>query len=144
MKRHLRNIAFLAVLILTIAGPAAQAQSKAPVDPNAMLNAGIQAAQMIDAGRAGELWDGASAITKRAVTRKAFQDQVKKARDSIGTAASRDWLSVTRETIQDKNTGGEYISLRYAVSFAKRPGVELISFRRDEDGMWRWAGYVVQ
>ena len=157
-------------LVLGIAfagGGAAQAQSPAPqtpqaqraapndVDPNSMLNAALQVAQLIDAGRSGEIWDGSSEIAKRTVNRDAFVKQIATGRAAFGQPVSRVWASVIRQVVPAPQAGqappagspppGAYITVRFATRFSGGQSVgELVSFRLDENGTWRVAGYTIQ
>jgi hypothetical protein len=129
--------------------PAAPQQQAATRDaePNTFANAALQIALAVDRDQAGALWDGASAITKRSTSREGFIGYVTSARKSTGAVLGRNWTVVRREQV---NEGGQlppglYASIEFATRFqdnqARR---ELVSLRRDEDGTWRFSGYVVQ
>jgi hypothetical protein len=151
MKRFTYVIAF--ALLLATGAVAAQQPPAAPpapapgvIDPNAIRDAGARVVTAIDAGQASRLWDEASPITRQAVTRDAFVAGIARSRQPLGAAANRNWLSVRRQA-GDGNAlpSGLYASIEFLAEFAGKPPVrELVSFRLDEDGVWRFAGYAVQ
>ena len=122
------------------------APNNAAIEPSAVRDAGLRLVQAIDAEQAAQLWDGASSVTRKAVTRDAFVAGVAQARKPLGAALGRDWVAVRR----DRSTGagtppGQYASAEFAVLFAgNRVARELVSFRLDEDNVWRFTGYVIK
>lgn len=113
-----------------------------------MSAAALRAAQWIDAGRIGELWDGASTVAKKAVPRDLFVRQVGADRARLGTLVSRGQPSISRVRY---NVGaavpeGVYVNVAYPTRFTNSPQPvrELVSFRLDEDNVWRMAGYSVR
>lgn len=150
MQASLRTIVFLAGLALAVvSAPRAHAQTSAPIDPNTMLASGQQALALIDGGRAAQLWDGGSSLIQGdAARKKDFLANVKKTRKDLGAAGEREWLAVERNKVLpgavSAAPAGDYYNLRFLVRFRARVATELVSFRRDDDGIWRWVGYVVQ
>ena len=124
----------------------ASVRAAAAIDPNTLANAGLQAAQLIDAGRAGEVWDGASAVAKRSIDRKQFAESLTAQRKPLGATTARRWTLVSRHSTAgtEQLPAGTYANVEFDTRFGNRPGHELISFRLDEDGMWRLAGYVLK
>lgn len=150
-SRKLAAPALLAMLALSTAfAPAMAQQQPAPardIDPNSLASAAMQAAQLIDAGRAGEVWDGASAVAKRSVDRKKFTDSIATQRKPLGATSARRWTVVSRHSTAGTQQlpAGTYANVEFDTQFAgNRTGHELISFRQDEDGTWRLAGYVLK
>ena len=147
----------LAVLLATVSAGPAWAQSPSPsakpanaarvLPPGPALDAAMQAAELVDAGRVGELWDGASPVAKRAVTREAFVAGIAAARKRQGALANRQWLAVRRQ-VHDGRQGvpaGHYVSVELlAQASGGKPVRELVSLRMDEDGTARLSGYVVE
>ncbi|WP_394001008.1 DUF4019 domain-containing protein [Luteimonas sp. WGS1318] len=138
------------------AAPAAAAQP--PLTPeqqaqverqNAEMGAAAQQVlQMIDADRAGEVWDGASQTMKGTVGRDEFIRQLAADRAQLGAAARRDAPAVSRSQFQAGETvpAGIYINVAFPTTFAAQPQPirELVSFRLDEDRTWRVSGYSVR
>ncbi len=142
-----RMIRFLlaAALLWSWFGPAA-AQD---VEPSDMVRGGMQAIQMIDQGRAGELWDGATAATRKRVTRADFTSKVTGNRASLGAPRQRVWVAINRQVVTDpdSDTAGQYVSVEYETRFANKPENtlrELVSFHLDSDRVWRFSGYVLR
>lgn len=133
--------------------PSSQAQARAatPVqpqlpDPGRMTATAVAFVHAIDAGRAAELWNSASTVTRASVTRQAFADAVAKVRAPLGAVVGRDWLAVSRRSGgQNSLPAGNYVSVEFVTVFAgNRLARELVSFRLDEDGVWRFTGYTLR
>ena len=127
-------------------GPAAAAEE---VEASDMVRGGMMAIQMIDQGRAGELWDGATPATRKRVTRADFTSQVSRSRAPIGAPQMRTWVVVNRQVVADADadTAGQYISVEYETRFSNKSGGtvrELVSFHLDQDRVWRFSGYVLK
>ncbi|QNH20619.1 hypothetical protein HEP73_01519 [Xanthomonas sp. GW] len=112
-----------------------------------MAQAGLRAAQLVDAGRSGELWDGASAVAKKAVARDAFVRQVDAGRARLGALLGRGVASVARVQYAagSQVPPGVYVNVSFPSRFANAPQPvrELVSLRLDEDKTWRLVGYHV-
>ena len=110
-----------------------------------MGQAALQVMQLVDANRIGEVWDGASATMKQAVTRDEFIKQVTIDRNRLGAASTRANPQVSRSLFRagQQVPEGLYINVRSATKFANQaqPVRELVSFRLDEDRVWRVSGY---
>lgn len=137
------------------AQPAAPPKSAEPAPENAQLvkqdaqmaAAGLRAAQLVDAGRSGELWDGASEVAKKAVTREAFVRQIGAERARLGALVGRGVASVARVRYGAgaQVPAGVYVNVSFPSRFANAPQPirELVSLRLDDDRTWRVVGYHV-
>ncbi|AOH36333.1 DUF4019 domain-containing protein [Luteimonas sp. JM171] len=110
-----------------------------------LTNAATQVVQMIDANRVGEVWDLSTDAVKRIVPKDSFVQQVSADRQRLGAPTARGQAVVTRTQFQE---GGEvpaglYINVAFPTTFANNaePVRELVSFRLDEDQVWRLSGY---
>ncbi|NZA26430.1 DUF4019 domain-containing protein [Luteimonas sp. SJ-92] len=110
-----------------------------------MTRAAQQIVQMIDANRTGEVWEMATEEVKRMVPRDSFVQQITTDRARLGAPGSRGNAVVSRSQFQ---AGGEvpeglYINVAFPTTFANNaePVRELVSFRLDEDKVWRVSGY---
>lgn len=110
-----------------------------------MTQAAQQVVQMIDANRIGEVWDMSTAAVKRMIPRDSFVQQITGDRERLGAPSSRGNAVVSRSQFQ---AGGEvpeglYINVAFPTKFAnnEEPVRELVSFRLDEDKVWRVSGY---
>jgi len=131
-------------------GPALSPAQQAQVQKqNAEMSAAaVQIAQLVDANRAAEAWRGASAVARKSVTEQAFVSQLSADRNRLGALASRGQPVVTRVKYAEGATvpEGLYINVSFPTRFANsaQPVRELVSFRLDEDRVWRLAGYSVR
>lgn len=131
-------------------GPALSPAQQAQVQKqNAEMSAAaVQIAQLVDANRAAEAWRGASAVARKSVTEQAFVSQLSADRNRLGALASRGQPVVTRVKYAAGATvpEGLYINVSFPTRFANsaQPVRELVSFRLDEDRVWRLAGYSVR
>lgn len=110
-----------------------------------MTRAAQQVLQMIDAGQAGQVWDMSTEVVKRIVPRNDFVAQVTARRNQLGAPVQRGQAAVSRTQFQ---AGGDvpeglYINIVFPARFAnsQQPVHELVSFRFDEDRVWRVSGY---
>lgn len=138
------------------AAPAAQPapqltaqQREALAAQDARMQQGAQqVAQMIDAGKAAEVWDGGSPAMQRSIARADFVTQVSSERARLGAVAGRGQGVISRHTFPagGQVPQGMYISVSRMTRFANQPAPirELVSFRLDEDKTWRVAGYSVR
>ncbi|MCU1086748.1 DUF4019 domain-containing protein [Stenotrophomonas maltophilia] len=131
----------------TAGAPALTAAQQAQVQKQdaEMGAAALKAAQLVDANRAGELWDGASAVARRAVPKATFVSQLTTERARLGALAGRGQPTITRVKYSAGAAvpEGLYINVSFPTRFANsaQPVRELVSFRFDEDQVWRLAGY---
>ncbi|MGF6418332.1 hypothetical protein ABH900_001811 [Stenotrophomonas sp. AN71] len=132
---------------ITAATPALTAAQQAQVQKQdaEMGAAAVKVAQLVDANRVGELWDGASTVARRAVPKVAFVTQLTTERTRLGALAGRGQPTITRVKYSAGAAvpEGLYINVSFPTRFANstQPVRELVSFRFDEDQVWRLAGY---
>jgi hypothetical protein len=113
-----------------------------------MADAAQQVLALVDAGRIGEVWDGASAVMKRVVPRDEFINQVSGERNRLGKPVDRGKAGVSRSQFPAgaRVPQGMYVNVATPTRFLKSPEPvrELVSFRFDEDRIWRVSGYSVR
>lgn len=117
------------------------------IDPTTLQNIALEAAKKIDAENYSQLWDSASSATKKSLTKDKFISQVKQNRRAFNHPSLRRWSSLTQINVQ-KTSGnlqpGRYANVRFQTQFPDNLWAnELVSFRHDEDGKWRFSGYVL-
>lgn len=129
--------------ILTPAQQAQQAKQDAE-----MTQAAQRVAQMIDANQATQVWDGASSAARKAVSRDLFASSINADRTKLGALVSRGKPSITRVQYPAGASvpEGIYLNVSFPTRFANnaQPVRELVSFRLDEDKVWRVSGYSVR
>ena len=110
-----------------------------------MTQAATRVAQLVDGSKTAEVWDGASSVTRKAVTRDQFASNVNGDRAKLGTLVSRGKPSITRVQYPAGSSvpEGIYLNVSFPTRFANnaQPVRELVSFRLDEDKVWRASGY---
>lgn len=110
--------------------------------------AGLQVAQWVDAGRLAELWDNASPSARKAVDRQDFIGRVQQARAQAGDLLSRGPAAVSYARFGPgaQVPAGLYANVGFTSRFTRtlQPVRERVSFRLDEDGVWRLSGYALR
>ena len=113
-----------------------------------LLTAARQAAQMADQGKFGAMWDGASIVAKKAVGRDPFIQHMEQNRRQLGPIVARNKGSISRVKYGQgaQVPAGLYVNISFPTRFAHADQIirELVSFRLDEDKVWRLVGYHVQ
>lgn len=155
---------FLCALLIGVAGAAtaqtqpAPAQRQAATKPlTAQQRAAVQKQNqelvtyansivaMIDNGQAGQVWEGASEVAKKATSKKQFVQTTDGELAKLGKVDSRKVANVTRTMSRGSKAlpAGEYINVNYATKFSKeaKPILEKVSFHLDNDKKWRVSGY---
>ena len=145
MKQMIRWACAAAVLL----GSWLQLASAQEVEPSDLVRGGLQAIQMIDQDKTGELWDGATPAARKRVARADFVNQVAKARAPLGAAQQRTWVAINRQVVGqgDPELAGQYVSIEYETRFANKANAtvrELVTFQLGEDRVWRFSGYVLR
>ena len=110
-----------------------------------MGQAALKVAQLVDSGQVAQLWEGASAVAKKAVDRESFVNHVTRERTQLGALRGRGGASITRVQYGPaaKVPEGLYVNVSFPSRFTNvaQPVRELVSFRLDEDRTWRLSGY---
>lgn len=126
--------------------PAQQAQMARQDEE--ITQAALQVARLVDSQQAAQVWDGASAVARKAVTREVFANTVNADRGRLGALVSRGKPSITRVQYPAGASvpEGIYVNVSFPTRFANnaQPVRELVSFRLDEDKVWRASGYSVR
>ncbi len=101
---------------------------------------------VMDTGRFGEAWDGASAGFRGAVAKDAWVKQATAVRTPLGNAKSRKRSSVSSQKNPPGAPPGEYVVIGFDTDFADSSPTrrETVSLFREPDGLWRVAGYFVR
>ena len=146
MNRMIRLLLAAALLWSSGTGLAA---AQDIVEASDMVRGGMQAIQMIDQNKAGELWDGATPAARKRVSRDDFVSQVTKARAPLGAAQQRTWVAINRQVVGEGNQelAGQYVSVEYETRFANKANAtvrELVTFQLGDDRVWRFSGYVLR
>ncbi|GLQ95038.1 DUF4019 domain-containing protein [Dyella acidisoli] len=152
--RVITCLSFLALAAVTAStfgqstAPARQPTPQEYAQRNQQLEqAALQVADLVDKGQEGQVWDGASTITKQLIARDAFVKGVNTDRKTVGTLVTRTPAALTfSESDGKKLPSGLFANVAFATRFAneKQPVRELISFHLDGDNVWRVTGYTLR
>lgn len=139
---------FCVVLLLATIPAAYAAPVSENINPGQIYAGAISALQQIDRGDLGAIWDNSSEVTRRSTTKSNFINSVRQLRRPLGAPKYRQWQTVTWQKVKIKNVKNAYnifVSVRFVTNFTRRAMVnEMVSFRLDRDGSWRFTGYVIQ
>jgi len=157
MYRAIVCTGVLAGLLCAVAGAHAQQQAEPEAgltleqrerlaqQDEQMRQAGLQVMALVDANAIGQIWDGASQVMKELVPREEFVRQIEADRTRLGVVSGRSSPEITRSRSDgsDNVPEGLYINIAAMTRFADMPEPvrELVSFRFDEDQIWRVTGY---
>ncbi|WAC61631.1 DUF4019 domain-containing protein [Pseudoxanthomonas sp. SL93] len=99
----------------------------------------------IEQGDTGVLWQAASRLVKETTERDVFVSRLLDGRRSLGRGIGRRWTAVRVDRSRDGGPlpSGTYGALEFSVSLGGPaiPFREIVSLRREDDGVWRLAGY---
>ena len=114
------------------------------IEPKVFVNAALRIASAVDASMAGRVWDSASVVAKRSIKRIDFVANAGANRKAKGRVMSRSWIGVRRQSSPGGQLpSGTYATVELEVMYENGGvGREIVSFRHDDDGVWRFVGYV--
>jgi hypothetical protein len=115
------------------------------LEPSALRDASLRMALALDAGHGEQVWRASSEVVKRLLSCSDFARAVAARRHAVGRVRRRDWYVVSRRVSagsdNDGLPAGIYACSEFVVTFDdERTGHEVVSFRLDEDGVWRFIG----
>jgi hypothetical protein len=98
----------------------------------------------VDHGQYAESWAAAGAYFRAAITKPAWEQAVKAARDPLGALKIRSLESETATNTLPGAPDGQYEVLRFQSAFAnKAAAVEILTLKREGDA-WKVAGYFIK
>ena len=116
--------------------------------PDAVANA-LDAANrwlvLSDAGDGAASWEQAAPSFRAAVSKAAWSDALRHARQPFGALRARRVLSSEFKSSLPGAPDGEYVVIRYDTEFEhKAHAVETVIPARDQDGSWKVSSYFVK
>ncbi|WP_157056157.1 DUF4019 domain-containing protein [Candidatus Burkholderia verschuerenii] len=102
---------------------------------------------MIDADKVGEVWDNASLIGKKVITRDDFIAKVAHDRGALGAPGMR--MPMGLRYLRYDGTGnmpaGAFVNVAFDTQFANAPqsSREMVTFMLGQDNIWRFVGYAI-
>ena len=99
----------------------------------------------IDAGNYGQSWQDAAKFFQSAITEGAWVAALEGVRKPLGAVKSRKIRAVNKANSLPGAPDGEYFIIQFDTVFAaKAEAVETVTFKLEEDGVWKAAGYFVR
>ena len=99
----------------------------------------------IDAGKYSQSWKDAAVFFQSAITESAWVSALEGMRKPLGAVKSREIRAVDKANKLPGAPDGEYFVIQFDTSFsAKAEAVETVTFKLEEDGGWKAAGYFVR
>jgi hypothetical protein len=101
--------------------------------------------RIVDRGKYSESWEESSEYFKQAVQQDQWEQAVQAVREPLGELISRKVKSATYTTSLPGAPDGEYVVIKFSTSFEnKKSGIETVTPRMDNDGVWRVSGYYIK
>ena len=101
--------------------------------------------RIVDKGNYIESWNESSEYFKQAVTQDQWEQAVKAVREPLGKLISRKVKSATYSTSLPGAPDGQYVVIQFNTSFEnKKSGIETVTPKMDNDGLWRVSGYYIK
>lgn len=100
---------------------------------------------LTDRGRYEESWTGAASLFQAAVSKADWVQSLTAVRAPLGDLNSRNVASATFAHTLPGAPDGEYVVFQLNASFDNKvSAVETVTAMKDEDGIWRIAGYYIK
>ena len=140
---------FLLVLISFMVNVSCKAQTEEPDSIKEKIEKAIASSNkwlsLVDSGNYGESWEASSEFFKHSITKEDWIRTLKGLRPSFGGVISREVYSKKYETTLPGAPDGEYVVIQFNTSFEnKKTGIETVTPKMDNDGMWRVSGYYIK
>jgi hypothetical protein len=112
-------------------------------------NAAVEPAQTwlrdIDAGNYAPSWTNAAVLFQSAITSEKWTESMQQFRKPLGALISRNVTSAQEYASLPGTPDGRYIVMQFETSFAnKQSAIETVTFRLEQDGKWKAAGYYIK
>jgi hypothetical protein len=152
LSRKVLSVALFAAAFAAYAQTPAPAANPQPTPEQQRQNqqmeqAALQVAQMVDRDQVAQVWDGASSVVKKIVSRDAFVHGVDADRKTVGVPTARNLAALNySQSDGRKLPPGVFANVAFVTHFAneKQPLRELVSFHLDNDRVWRVTGYTLR
>jgi hypothetical protein len=132
-----------AVRMLTSEQQAALDKQDRDIDQAAM-----NIVRLIDQGKAADVWETASPVAKKIISRDDFATKIAHDRSALGTPGMRMPLGVRHLRYDGSGNmpAGAFINVSFDTQFGDTPRSmhEMVTFILDADNTWRFVGYAVR
>lgn len=100
---------------------------------------------LTDSGQYDTSWDQAATLFRNTISKDDWVRSLGAIRSPIGALKSRNVASADFSATLPGAPDGEYVVFQFNASFAnKAAAVETVTAMKDEDGVWRVAGYFIR
>ncbi len=142
-----KKAATAASAVAANASPADAQQQAEAGRQQRLIQGAEQVVMMIDRGQSGDVWEGLSIPIRGSVRKADFINQIQAKRQALGNPVQRHVITTNQQAITGQKSipDGLYYTVYVEAKFSGGQTVrELVSFRHDEDSVWRVAGYTIQ
>jgi hypothetical protein len=134
-----------ALLFIAAALLAPVADAQQPDAVNTAVDAANRWLVLADAGDGAATWDRAAPAFQSGVSKAAWTDALKAARQPLGAVTSRKVASSVFTHSLPGAPAGDYVVIQYDTQFERKEhAVETVVPMRDGDGSWKVSGYFVK
>jgi len=100
---------------------------------------------IVDKGKYMESWEASSEYFKQALTQDQWEQALRAVRGPLGKLISRKVKNATYTNSLPGAPDGQYVVIKFSTSFEnKKSGIETVTPRMDNDGIWRVSGYYIK
>lgn len=100
---------------------------------------------IVDAGDYEQSWKDAAEFLRQSITEEGWADMMMKFRKPLDAMKSRILVKVDNTETLPGVPDGEYVVMQFDTSFeTKETAVEIVTFMKQSDGVWKAAGYVIR
>lgn len=125
--------------------PAGMVHAQEQEIPPKAQAATLQWLKLADAGEYAATWEQAAGLFKTAVAKVDWERAVQQVREQLGKVTSREPKASEFRRSMPGVPDGEYVVSQFDTRFEhKADAEETVTVRKDEDGVWRVAGYYVK
>lgn len=144
----------VAVLLVLLAAVPARAQEDPAQEVPAVADTAQAASEaraaaeewlaLVDAGDAGASYESASSVLQNETTPQDWTASLDAVQSQAGDLVERSFAATRFQPSIPSNPPGPYVLVQYTSTYANVSAREVVVMRRDDDGTWRTAGYVVR
>ena len=111
----------------------------------AAIASAVKWLRIVDKGKYIESWNESSEYFKQAIQQDQWERAVQAVREPLGKLVSRKVKSASYTTSLPGAPDGHYVVIEFNTSFEnKKSGIETVTPKMDNDGMWRVSGYYIK
>ena len=145
MKRFTSVAAILALVLFCALATNAQAGKATDDNVEQAKVAALAWLPLIDSGAYSKSWDESSELFRESIGKAKWETSMRVFRLPFGDVVSREFKEAEYKTSLDGAPDGEYVVIQFTTSFERKvTALELVTPKKDSDGVWRVTGYYVK